>query len=163
MTGCRREQCTLLSSDFEQYAGWTASPGTEPPAWLTTEQAHSGRYSQRILAGQEYGAEYRTTLSQCGFVPRRLLLSAWVYAPSGRIGSTKLVVYVDCHGRRPAIWQGFDIEQVVKRYRKWEQVQQPFALPSDVEPGDEVKVLLWHPEPQGENIWLDDLRLLGER
>lgn len=163
VAGCRREQGMLLQSDFEQYEGWTDSAGTKPPAWLTTTHAHAGRYSQSIPAGQEYGAEYRAALNKCGFVPRRLLLNTWVYLPSGRTGSTELVVYVDCHERRPAIWRSIHLEQVVKRYQKWEQVQQTFPLPSDVEPGDEVRVSLWHPEPLGENIWLDDLRLLGER
>lgn len=162
LAGChapgRPAECVLLDSDFEQFDGWV-----QPlPAFLVTDQVHSGRYALRLAEGAEFGPAYHTTLGRCAYVPRRLHLSAWVYAPSGRIRSTILVTEVNCQGRRPNVWVGFELEGVVKRYQKWEFVHSTIQLPADLLPDDEVKVYLWHPEASGERLWLDDIKLIGE-
>lgn len=162
MVGCHAArpaaECVLLDSDFEQFDGWI-----QPlPAFLNTEQAHTGHYSLRLAEGAEYSPSYHALLDRCSFIPRHLYLSAWVYAPSGRMRSTKLVTEINCHGRRPNVWVPFELEEVVKRYQKWEFVHRTIHLPIDLEATDELKVYVWHPETGGERIWLDDIKLTGE-
>jgi hypothetical protein len=147
--------CILLFSDFEQFEG-LFSP---LPAFLTEEQAHSGRHSYRMAPKAEFGPGYSTTLEKCGFVPRKMRLSGWVYLPSGRIRSTVLVVTVDCHGRRPDVWQGINIDESVERYRVWVPVQKIMKLPDGLEPTDELKFYVWHNDTNGELLFLDDLKL----
>lgn len=162
LPGCQPpadEACVLIQSDFEQFEGWF-----DPlPGFLNTEQAHSGRYSYRLGNGAEYGSVYRTTLAntRCEGVPRRLRLSAWVYLPSGRIRKTKLVVQVDCHGRRPNVWRALEVSEVVRRYQQWERVQKNIALPTDLDPSDELQFYVWHAEANGEPTWVDDLLVEG--
>lgn len=147
--------CLLLNTDFEQFEGWIRPL----PAFLSTEQAHSGRYAYRVLPGEEFGSGFSTTLGACGFVPGRLRLSSWVYLPNGRVGSTYLVLSINCHGRRPDVWAGLQLSEVVKRYQRWEPVHKIIRLPSDLAPTDELKVYVWHAEPSGTVTWLDDLKL----
>lgn len=156
--GCRPAADTaglLLNTDFEQFEGWV----TPLPAFLSTEQAHSGRYAYRVAPGQEFGAAFTAPLGACGFVPGRLRLSSWAYLTDGRVRATYLVLSVNCHGRRPDIWEGLQLSEVVKRYQRWEPVHKIIKLPADLAPTDELKVYVWHAEPDGTPTWLDDLKL----
>jgi len=159
LAGCTasNERCELLRSDFEQFDGWVSPL----PGFLTTEQAHSGRYAYRMAPGAEYGPGYSTTFEKCGFIPRELRLSTWAYLRNGRVRATILVVAVNCHGRRPDVWQGLNLDQTVARYQVWVPVQKHISLPDDLQPTDEIKVYLWHAEGGGELLFLDDLKLEG--
>lgn len=153
------EGSVLLRNDFEQLAGWGPAE-----AFLTTEQAHSGRYALRVPAGKEYGGGYRARLQDiCAFVPTRLRLQSWVYLPSGRTRATHLVVQVLCHGRRPDIWQSLQVDLVVQRYQKWERVFKAIRLPAGLEPSDELQLYVWHVDPTGEPTYFDDLTVEGWR
>ncbi|WP_035565069.1 hypothetical protein [Hymenobacter sp. IS2118] len=161
LAGCGaapEERCVLLSSDFEQFEGWVSPL----PSFLTTERAHSGRYSYYVGDGAEFVAPYRTTLEGCAFMPSRLRLQAWTYLTSGLIRSTKLVVEIRCHGRRPDIWRGLEVSQVVRRYQKWEHLTKTIHLPADLAPTDEVLVYVWCPE-RGAAKYFDDITLEGWR
>ncbi len=155
-TACAgREKCTLIASDFEQFQGWV-----DPPAFLSTEHAHSGRYAYHMDRQTEFGASFITPLSACPFVPRRLWLSGWVYYPTGSVSAT-LVVAINCHGRRPDVWEGFSLDQVVTRYGVWVPVRKYIRLPQDLLPSDEVKFYVWHGNPYTDSAFLDDLKLEG--
>jgi hypothetical protein len=94
-------------------------------------------------------------------MPKRLKLSAWAYLPSGRVRANVVVVTVDCHGRRPNLWKGMNLDEVVTRYQLWVPVQKHISLPDDLLPTDELKVYLWRAEKDGELLFLDDLKLEG--
>jgi hypothetical protein len=161
LSGCQQrnqEPCLLVNSEFESDQGWE----TPLAPFLSTDQAHSGKYSYRLGQGAEYSSNYIVKLSQCGFMPRRLRVSAWVYLPNGRIRSTFLVTQVLCHGRRPDVWEGLEIASKVKRYQVWESIQKYIRLPDDLQPSDELKVYIWHTDPSGENIWFDDIQVKGK-
>lgn len=158
LTACSPGQPRLVFfSDFEQFEGWVSPL----PAFLTTEQAHSGQYSYRMGPREEFGPGYATTFEKNGFVPRRLRLSGWAYLPSGRIRSTILVINVQCHGRRPDVWEGMDIDESVARYQVWVPLQKHIRLPDDLLPSDELKFYVWHSDVNGELTFLDDLKLEG--
>ncbi len=157
LTACAtagQESCTVFTSDFEQFQGWVSPL----PSFLTTDLAHSGRYAYRMAREEEFGPGYATTLETCPFVPRELRLSGWVYLPSGRI-STSLVLAINCHGRRPDVWEGFNLDEVVTRYQVWVPVQQHIRLPDDLLPTDELKFYVWHQQISSDVATLDDLKL----
>ena len=158
LTGCSSQQepnsFLLLNTDFEEFDSW----GLPQPAFISTDQAHSGRFSCGVSQGVEYGFAYHTTLGKGGFVPSRLRLQGWTYLTSGLIRSTLVVVEVRCHGRRPAIWQGLNIDGVVRRYQKWEPITKTIDLPADLDPTDEVWVSVWCPE-RGAAKYFDDMTL----
>jgi hypothetical protein len=148
----------LFNSDFEQFQGWV-----EPlPAFLTTEKARSGRYAFRVSENTEFSNACRTTLEGLPFLPSKLRLQAWTYLPNRFIGSTSVVVQVNCHGRRPNIWNRLALEQVVTRYEQWEYLTKTIDLPADLEPTDEVTIYIWCPTG-GPPRYFDDLTLEGWR
>lgn len=153
-----KEPAFKVSFDFEQFTQWIAPSSP----LLTTEQARSGKNSFRMEPGAEYGTIYSTTLKDAGsIVPRELHLSGWVYLPSGRIRATGLVVSINCQGRRPDVWEALSIDQTVKRYQVWTPIRKYIHLPDDLLPSDELKLYMWHNEPNGELLFLDDLKLEG--
>lgn len=157
-TTTNQETCTVFTSDFEQFQGWVSPL----PAFLTTDLVHSGRYAYRMSRESEFGPGYATTLSACSFVPRELQLSGWAYLPSGRI-SNALVVAINCHGRRPDVWEGFNLDEVVTRYQVWVPVRWHISLPDDLDPTDELKFYVWHQRGDADVATLDDLTLEGWR
>ncbi|GAA3935328.1 hypothetical protein [Hymenobacter algoricola] len=148
--------CTIFSSDFEQFEGWVSPL----PAFLTQEQAHSGRHSYSMSPDEEFGLGYTTTLSQCRFVPQKLRLSGWAYLPNGRVRTAILVVSINCHGRRPDVWQGLNLDISVARYQVWVPLFKYIDLPDDLLPTDELTFHVWRSE-KGELAFLDDLKLEG--
>ena len=148
----------LVDSDFEQFQGWV-----DPlPAFLTTEKVRSGHYSFRVSDNTEFTNACHTTLEGLPFLPSKLRLQAWTYLPGRFIGSTMVVLQVNCHGRRPNLWSGLALEQVVTRYEQWEHLTKTISLPADLDPTDEVTVYVWCPTG-GPPRYFDDFTLEGWR
>lgn len=158
LTACSATEgpCTIFESDFEQFQGWVSPL----PSFLTTDYVHSGRYAYHMDRKEEFGPGYATTLGDCPFVPTQLQLSGWVYLPHGVVSSV-LVVAINCHGRRPDIWKGFYLDEVVTRYGVWVPIQDYIKLPDDLEPSDELKFYVWHQNRYFDVAFLDDLKLEG--
>jgi len=159
LASCRKSKPIFtVFTDFDHLAGWV----NPLPTFLTTEQAYSGKYSYRMSPGAEYGPGYSTTLAAlASSMPHELYLRAWVYLPSGRIRATMLVVVVNCHGRRPDVWNAINIDQTMARYQIWAPVQKYIPLPHDLQPTDELTFYVWHSDPNGDLLFLDDLTLEG--
>ncbi|MDB5235598.1 MAG: hypothetical protein JWR44_2591 [Hymenobacter sp.] len=161
MAGCDKSEddtTVLLNSDFEQFESW----GQPIPTMLSTEKAHSGRYSYCVKQGDDFAGNYVTSLASCPEPPSMIRLEGWTYLPNIPIGSTIVVLEIHCHGRRPDVWKGISIDQVVRRYQKWERFTKTFRLPDDLLPSDEVKLYVWSPE-RGPAKYFDDLKLVAWR
>jgi hypothetical protein len=143
--------------DFEQ-----PGPGIGPPPGLPGFRAHSGANVLTVATGTEFTPIYPARalgLAVPAGVPRRLRLRAWVWLPSGRTRNTVLVATVNCGGRRPDVWQGLSLNQVVRRFQKWERVELPVTLPADLVPFDQLTVYVWHQEADGEPTYVDDVEI----
>lgn len=154
-----KNTCVLLNCDFEQLDGWI--PGR--PESLTTDRARSGHYSYCMKPGEEFGSSYHILLADCPQIPTRLQLEGWTYLPGTPLGATVLVLEVRCHGRRPDVFAGLRIDQVVRRYEQWEHFTKTIRLPADLLPTDEVKLYVWCPERGNAAKYFDDLTLTGGR
>lgn len=161
LAGCRsavEKETVLLNCSFEEFEGWS-----QPiPTMLSTEKAHSGRYSYCVKQGDDFAGNYHTSLSDCPEPPTMMRLDGWTYLPNVPIGATILVLEVHCHGRRPDVWKGIGIDQVVRRYEKWEHFTKTFRMLNDLLPSDEVKLYAWCPE-RGPTKYFDDLKLVAWR
>lgn len=154
LAGCQAPPEVVINCDFEGFEGWT----TLPPS-LTTEQAHSGQHAIKIEQSREYTPVYSQKLGGVlPHAPRHLRLHAWAYLPDGRIRGSVLVVQVLRQGRGRDVWQGLNLDQVVKRYAKWEPVQHTIELPPGLNPNDSFLIYIWHREP-GTAFYLDDFQL----
>ena len=161
LAGCRstkEKETVLLSTDFEEFEGWSQPV----PAMLSTEKAHSGRYAYCVKQGDDFAGNYHASLSGCLEPPTMMRLEGWTYLPNVPIGSTMLVLEVHCHDRRPDVWKAISIDQVVKRYEKWEHFTKTFRMPGDLLPSDEIKLYAWCPE-RGPVKYFDDLKLVAWR
>lgn len=143
----------ISQNDFESLEGWMPLNPS-----VTTEKAHSGRYSLRVGGNVDYSMTYTNALSNVS--PTRLQkldVSGWVMLPAK--GSTaKLVVEI----RNPAdatqgiFWETIDLPEQVKELNKWTEVKKTFTLPANLEPTYELRVYLWR-GAAGIPAFLDDL------
>lgn len=150
----------LAVADFED-----PGPVNGPPPALPGFTAHSGANVLTVATGAEFAdilpAQPLRALCPAGRVPRRLRVQAWVWVPSGRIRNTILVAAVNCAGRRRDVWQGLAINQVVRRFHKWEKVQLTVPLPADLQPTDHLTIYCWHQEANGEATYIDDVEVVA--
>lgn len=156
LAGCGGPGQQLLSSDFEQFDGWQV----QAPAGLSFEQAHSGHYSLKTTPGQAYSSGYLAPLGHgLPFVPRRVRVEAWVYLPDGRTREASLVLQVSPPNGENKVWERIHLENVVKRYAKWERVEKTYVLPAGLKATDPLRIYLWTPELSDIPVYLDDLRV----
>lgn len=157
LAGCGPKPEVVLDTDFDHFQEW----GIVPPAGITQENRHSGKYAIKTEPGMAYAATYTTPLSRLSFVPRRIDLNMWVNLTSGRTREIVFVLQVLRDGRGEDVWQNLPLQQVVKRYGQWEHVKHTFYLPGGLSADDHLKVYLWHQDTGGEATYMDDLRLVA--
>lgn len=146
----------LTSSDFEQATGWG---GTES-ASLTTEKAHSGKWSVRVTPETPFGYTYSRTLGAMSSTPlTNLVVEAWVLRTAP--GSTaKLVVQVNnsATDETKVSYTAFPIEPAVPKFGEWVAIKVPISLPSSAKGENTLKMYLWN--DQGTSpTYLDDVVL----
>lgn len=159
LSGCSSTETTELPknlvshNDFESVEGWMPAPPS-----LTTEKAHSGRFSLRVGGNTDYSLTYTNSLSNVS--PTRLQkldVSGWAMLPAK--GSTaKLVVEIKnpADATQGVFWETIDLPEQVKELNKWTEVKKSFTMPATLEPTYELRVYLWRgasPTP----AFLDDL------
>lgn len=154
----RTPSTAVTHNDFETVEGWYP-----PTPSLTTERAHSGRFSVKVDPAIEYGASYTNPLSRVSSQPvRRLRVSAWALRV-GQGSQAALVVQVlnpSGTGQQP-YWQSLDVSQGVMTFNRWTKVKKTFELPAGLAPTHELRVYLWRTGGT-QPVYLDDLELRAE-
>ena len=70
---------TVTHNNFENVQGWG---GASEPS-ITSERAHSGKYSVITKPQQDFGYTYVNTLGQMtGGKPRKITVSGWAWVPT---------------------------------------------------------------------------------
>ena len=136
-------QRLVFREDFEHLDGWVP----DPAASLSTEHAHSGRYSVKVSKAQPYSITYRLTLGQVfAQRPRRLHLSAWVWVPAAE-EAAQLVLSISAPA--PAntpllLWKELFLNDEWPSDR-WAHVSRDFDIPaSGTSSQSQLLVYLWH-------------------
>ena len=126
-------------SDFEELEGWM------PAAPLTTEKAHSGKYSVMVGNGAEFGLGYGNTLGKMSATKiSKLTVSGWALRTG--LQAKGVIVVAITNPANPAesvFWQALDIHEQVKTYNTWTKVSKEFTLPATIQPTYQIKVYLW--------------------
>ncbi|GAB3574254.1 hypothetical protein GCM10027345_07910 [Hymenobacter daeguensis] len=150
------DPAVLTSADFEQSIGW----GDADPASLTTEKAHSGRWSVRVKPEVPFGYTYSRTLGDLSPTPlTRLVLEGQVLRVAA--GSTaKLVVQVNTSPTddTKVFYTAFPVEQAVPKFGEWTAVSVPISLPTSATGTNKMKVYLWNDQATTPT-YLDDVTL----
>ncbi len=146
----------VFFNDFEQMAGWLP----EPAPSLTTERAHSGRYSVKVDPAHPFSVTYRLKLGDAfSMRPRRMHLSAWAWiessaddaqltlsmsAPNDPQEKSKLYTQAYLVGSWP--------------YKRWTHISRDIDLPPEVSSEAVLAVYLWCSEAR-HTVYTDDWEL----
>jgi hypothetical protein len=149
------DPAVLMHNDFEASAGWGPSNPT-----LTTEKAHSGRWSLRTTPEQPFSYTYARALGELSPTPfRKLRLEAQVLRAAE--GSTaQLIVQVDASPTDEAkvFYSNLPLATAVTKVNSWTAVHLPITLPTSVQSTNVLKVYLWNDRATAPS-YLDDVVL----
>ena len=146
----------LTTSDFEQTIGW----GDSDSPSLTTERAHSGKWSVRVTPDVPFGYTYSRTFGNMSSTPlTHLVVEGWALRTAP--GSTaKLVVQINVSAtdETKVSYSAFPIEQAVPKFGEWTAISVPITLPTGTKGANKLKMYLWN--DQGTSpTYLDDVIL----
>lgn len=147
----------VFFNDFEDLDGWLPDPAAA--ATLTTERAHSGRYSVMVDAAHPFSLTYHAKLGELvSLRPRRMRLSAWVWVENSS-NDAKLVFSAGTPndpGKPKAYAQVFLVDNWP--YRRWTHVSRDIDLPLDISSQSELSIYLWN-DTSPDRVFADDWEL----
>ena len=146
----------LTTTDFEQSIGWGDADG----ASLTTEKAHSGRWSVRVQPDVPFGFTYARQLGDLSTTPMHTLqLDAWALRVAA--GSTaQLVVQVTASktDETNVFYYAHPLATAVPTLGEWTAVRVPINLPTSASGNNRLKVYIWNGSATAPT-YLDDVTL----
>lgn len=148
----------VAKNDFESVEGW----GVTSPS-LTTNKAHSGRYSVKVDPEVEYSIGYRNTLLRVSDIRiKKLHVHGWVQLSSFKAKAVIVVQIINPDKNDEQVyWQALDVRNEVKTINRWTQVDQDFDLPATISANQELRVYMWRTGPD-DTTYLDDLAITKE-
>lgn len=147
---------SLMANDFEASVGWNeAQEGS-----LTTEKAHSGRWSVQVQPATPFSYTFVRQLGQLDpKLTRNYQLKGWALrASTGSMGSLVVQVNKSSSDTAKVYYGALPIGDAVKAFNKWEAISMPVTLPASASADNVVKVYLWNDKATAPT-YLDDLEL----
>ncbi|GAA4350909.1 hypothetical protein GCM10023185_09080 [Hymenobacter saemangeumensis] len=146
----------ITRNDFENTQGWG---GANEPT-VTTEKAHSGKYSITVNPQYEFSHTYIRTLGQMtGGKPKKMTVTAWAWVPDKE--STAVIVVDIKHSPEngaQVFYETLDLVPAVQEFKAWRKVSKTFNLPDSIASTNQCKVYLWRgssPRP----VFVDDVSI----
>ncbi|MDO7875072.1 hypothetical protein Q5H93_10050 [Hymenobacter sp. ASUV-10] len=149
-----------MQNDFEGMSGWFPDAQL---ASISHDVAHSGRYSLRAGAGNEYSLSYKGALRQIFETrPAKIKVSGWGFLSTPDAKGTLVVAINDplAPEGEPLLWAGLDLAEAVKSPNKWVEVSKTIELPATATPESVLTIYLWG--NSGQPVYLDDIQLEKE-
>jgi len=145
----------ITRNDFEAVQGWLP----DSPS-LTTEQAHSGRFSLRVNPAVEYSMGYVMPLQAIGLQPgKRIRVSGWGRRSSFQCKAVVIVQVIDPDkGATPIHWQAIGLHTRIKTLNYWTPFSETVEIPAGAGPQARLQVYLWRTAPL-DTMYLDDLEI----
>lgn len=141
-----------IRQDFENLRGWI-SP--DKAASLTTERAHSGKFSIKTGPEIEYSLGYGINMGQLSATkPRKIHVEAWAWVPNAK-NTTALIVQIG-NATKTIMWEGISLSNKVGAYGKWQKIETDLMLSPEITSEDGLSVYLWR-HNETESVYLDDL------
>ncbi|SFQ71699.1 hypothetical protein [Hymenobacter arizonensis] len=161
MGGChpRDEQANgtlhlLMQTGFEEPSGWVS----QMKPLLTTEKAHSGKYSLRVDEKHPSAVIYQKALGAlCAHRPRQFRLSAWVWVP-GLSNEVALQVSVYNPGNTQPVLNEPLYTTDARIFGKWYHVSQEYNLPNNTTSQSQFVISVIGEETTAP-VYVDDLQL----
>lgn len=145
----------LMHNGFDELAGWL---GIAPQPTLTNEKAHSGRYSIKVDANNEYSISYTKPLGQLSEARvAKFKVDAWVWAPSANDKALLVSTFGET-GSKPLSWVGFDVVKASPTYGQWTQVSEIIEVPATSTANTLFTIFLWRINAT-QPTYLDDLTI----
>lgn len=146
----------VTRNDFEAVLGW----GGNADVSVTSEKAHSGKYSVKVGPQNEYGYTYVNTLGNMSTAKTKAItVSAWVWMPNNQQAAT-LALSVTRSPEQGAslFYGGIDLSKAVTKYNSWQKVSQTFTMPDTVRSMNQLKCYLWR-TAANDNVYADDITI----
>jgi len=148
----------LFFNDFEHLDGWLPDPAVA--ATLTTERAHSGRYSVMVDAAHPFSVTDHAKLNELvSLRPRRMHLSAWIWVENSQ-DDAQLVFSAglpdDPEGKSKVYSQVFLVDNWP--YRRWTHVSRDIDLPPEISSQTNLSIYLWN-NGAPDRVFADDWEL----
>lgn len=145
----------LVENNFDGLQGW----GLEH-ASITSERAHSGKYSIKVDPNLEYSLAFNQILGTLtNKTPKQLKVEMWAYIPSENAKASFVCTLADPKSNENKFWQGFNLVDKTKDYREWVKITKRLELPENVTSSDKLNCYLWRPGPSEEVVYIDDLKI----
>lgn len=147
----------LTSNDFEHLNGWIGdSPSS---ATLTTEKAHSGKYSVVVKPGADYGLGYGNVLSKMSATrPGKITISAWVMVPSNQALAQLVTEIKDPTTNKLYLWNGVDLVKEAKKFNVWQKVERTITVPAEATATSRIQIYPWRGN-SGQPVYVDDIEV----
>ncbi|MCI1188235.1 hypothetical protein MON38_12465 [Hymenobacter sp. DH14] len=151
---------TVTYNNFENVQGWG---GANEPS-VTTERAHSGKYSVITKPELDFGYTYVNTLGQMtGGKPKKITVSGWAWVPDKDANAALVVDIKHSPANGSQVFYGLlEMGRNVKKFGDWQEVNKTFDLPDSIASGNLCKVYMWRgssPRP----VYLDDVSIKIEK
>ena len=146
----------LTSNDFEHLSGWNDSPAT---ATLSTEKAHSGKYSVVVKPGMDYGLGYGNLLSNFSVTrPNKITVSAWVYLPSKQAEAVFVTQITEPATNKVYLWDGISLAKEVKKFNTWQKIEKTITIPAEATATSRIQLYPWRGN-SGQPVYIDDVEV----
>ena len=128
-------------------------------ATLTTEKAHSGKYSVLVKPGVDYGLGYGGTLGKLSTTrPAKITVSAWVFLPSNQAASQLVTEIKDPATNKVQLWEGIDLPKTVKKFNEWQKVEKTITIPVDATASSRIMIYPWRGN-SSQTVYVDDVEV----
>lgn len=145
----------LTKTSFEEVSGWGIDPTT-----LTKERAHTGVYAMRVDKDHEFSLTYDVVMGKVS--PRKIKkmnLHGWVFLPTDKTAAILGIQITDPdQGNKEVFGDGVKMQETVKDYNKWVEVDKDIELPATIAPTHHLKMFLWR-AGAADPVYVDDLTL----
>lgn len=147
----------MMSNDFETLHGWLPDP--QNPT-LTSEKAHSGKYSIKVDNTYEYSLTYATALGRLhNSRIKQIKIEAWVFVPSPKTPVVLVTAINQADVKaKPLVWEALDLNEAVKgQYGKWVKVTKDITVPAEATFNSSLSLYLWRNGGVSGPTFLDDI------
>ncbi|MCB2409194.1 hypothetical protein [Hymenobacter lucidus] len=149
----------LAKNDFESLEGWV---GGIPTPSLTTEKAHSGRYSVKVGPAVEYSLGYSSQLGKLSANRvKKIKIHGWAFLPDKQSNAIIVTEIKDPVTGKNIIWDGLEIAKQTKTVNKWVEIEKVIEIPATAAYTSLLNIYMWRGN-SNQNIYLDDLEITSE-
>jgi hypothetical protein len=139
------------------------SNNMEPdPEWIGTEtikerpNAHSGKSVSVTDSVNQYSLGFNKRAGDASEDKiKKVVFSYWIFFKNANCKANS-VISIDGDGKN-IYWLGAPVQDRVKEYNKWVQVNEVFNIPVDIKPDNSIKLYVWNVSK--EEILVDDLHI----